>query len=77
MTTDAGLWLQRYAEALGAPVPTESEIESLLELAGVAAHASDRTAAPVSCWLAARERRSLAEALAIARDLASALGDEA
>ena len=34
--------------------PTAEEIETLLELAGTAAHASQRQSAPVACWLAAR-----------------------
>ena len=50
--------------------PSEVEVEHLLELAGVAAHASERTAAPVSCWLAATADLSLQEALSAARRLA-------
>jgi hypothetical protein len=47
-------WCARFAAALGIPPPTADEIEALLDLAGIAAHASQRQAAPVACWLAAR-----------------------
>ena len=47
-------WCARFAAALGTEPPTVDEIDTLLALAGVAAHASQRQAAPVACWLAAR-----------------------
>ncbi|HTN80387.1 MAG TPA: DUF6457 domain-containing protein [Acidimicrobiales bacterium] len=47
-------WCGRFARALGTEPPTPEEIDTLLALAGVAAHASQRQAAPVACWLAAR-----------------------
>lgn len=59
-------WLAGFAAAAGVPVPTEAEIEALLALAGVAAHASERTAAPVACWIAATAGLSPADALALA-----------
>jgi hypothetical protein len=52
--------------------PSEEEFETLLRLAGVAAHASARTAAPVACWLAARAGRSPAAALEVAGGVAPA-----
>ncbi|HJY81259.1 MAG TPA: DUF6457 domain-containing protein [Candidatus Binatia bacterium] len=47
-------WLAGFAAVLGVDAPTDEEISDLLRLAGEAAHASERTAAPVACWLAAR-----------------------
>jgi Domain of unknown function (DUF6457) len=47
-------WCARFAAALGTDPPSIAEIESLLALASVAAHASQRQSAPVACWLAAR-----------------------
>ena len=41
----------------------------MLALAGVAAHGSERIAAPVSTWLAARAGMDLEEALRIAREV--------
>jgi hypothetical protein len=67
---DARGWIERFAEVLEVAPPTEEETEALLALAGVAAHASERTAAPISCWLAARAGRAPAEAAAAAKRLA-------
>jgi hypothetical protein len=52
MTRD--LWIERFAAALGVEAPDADTIETLLAMAGVAAHASERTAAPVACWLLGR-----------------------
>jgi hypothetical protein len=63
-------WVEAFAAALGVPAPSEQEREALLALAGVAAHASERTAAPLSCWLTARAGVPAADALAAAQRLA-------
>ena len=69
MAPTAEEWIASFAEALGQPPPSAAEVQAVLELASVAAHASERRAAPVACWLAAlagrppREARELAEAL--------------
>ena len=47
-------FLAAYAHDLGVDAPTDDEIDALLALAAVAAHASARQAAPIACWLAAR-----------------------
>jgi hypothetical protein len=67
---DTATWVATFARELGTDPPTEAEIEVLLALAGVAAHASERTAAPISCWLAARAGTDPATALGIAKRLA-------
>jgi Domain of unknown function (DUF6457) len=54
MPPTAEQWLAAFAAALELPPPTPEEFDDLLALAGTAAHASERTAAPVACWLAAR-----------------------
>ena len=59
-------WLSRYAAALEVDAPTAEEIDQVLRLAAVAAHATVRQAAPVACWLASRAPVPLDEALAIA-----------
>jgi hypothetical protein len=73
MTVDAQTWITAFAETLGLTPPSQAEIEKLLAMAGVAAHASERISAPVSCWLAARAGKSAEEALAAAETLASSL----
>ena len=60
-------WIALYAAALGVPAPDDADVDSILEMAGVAAHASERTAAPVACWLAALSGRDPESALALAR----------
>ena len=67
-------WLSAFAEQLNIDPPSDSERDAILTLAGVAAHASERTAAPIACWLVARagvttnEARSLAMQI-VARDV--------
>jgi hypothetical protein len=60
-------WLADYAGKLGVPAPTDAELETLLQLAGVAARSSARQAAPVACWLAARAGVDPARALDLAK----------
>jgi hypothetical protein len=63
-------WIDAFAAALGTEPPTDAVVEALLALAGEAAHASQRTAAPVACWLAAAAGRAPDDALAVARTVA-------
>ena len=62
-------WIDAYAERLGIGAPTAEEFTTLLDLAGEAAHSSERVAAPVACWLAARAGKTPEEALAMAREM--------
>jgi Domain of unknown function (DUF6457) len=62
-------WLAAYAEKLGVAAPTKDELKAVLDLAGEAAHASQRIAAPVACWLAARAGADLDEAMRLAREV--------
>lgn len=69
VNTDAVAWLERFASTVGVRAPSAAEIDTLLSLAGTAAHASHRQAAPVACWLAARAGLTPAAALDVARSL--------
>jgi hypothetical protein len=60
-------WIAVYADKLGTTPPTPAEFSALLDLAGEAAHSSERVAAPVACWVAARAGKPVDEALEIAR----------
>ncbi len=64
-------WVASYASMLGAEPPTPAEVDALLELAAVAAHSSERIAAPLACWLVGRTGMSPDEALEAARTLTS------
>ena len=62
-------WIAEFAAAAGVTPPTAEEVDALLRLAGIAAHASERTAAPITTWLAARGGLSPAGALELASRL--------
>jgi Domain of unknown function (DUF6457) len=62
-------WLAAYAEKLGTSPPSDSEFKTLLDLAAEAAHSSERVAAPLACWLAARAGVEPGEAVRLAREL--------
>jgi len=65
-------WIIAFAAELGIEPLDETEVEALLDLAGVAAHASERLAAPLTCYLAAKAGVSPIDALARARAMAGA-----
>ena len=60
-------WLSAYADQLGTAPPTTEEFKTLLDLAGEAAHSSERVAAPVACWLAAKAGVEPDEAIRLAK----------
>jgi hypothetical protein len=60
-------WIAAFAQQLGTEAPTTEEFRVLLDLAGEAAHSSERVAAPVACWVAARADVDPAAALEAAR----------
>jgi hypothetical protein len=64
-------WLAAYADKLGTEPPSTEEFKTLLDLAGVAAHSSERVAAPVACWLAAKAGVDVEEAKRLADELAT------
>jgi hypothetical protein len=59
-------WIAAFAAEAGVERPSTEEVRELLELAGTAAHSSERTAAPLACWIAGRAGLSLEELRAIA-----------
>jgi hypothetical protein len=59
-------WIRRFADRLGVAAPEAELVDALLGMAGIAAHASERTAAPISAWLAGIAGVTPAEALAAA-----------
>jgi hypothetical protein len=62
-------WLATYAEKLGTDPPTTDEFRAVLDLAGEAAHASERVAAPVASWMAGRAGVELDRAMTLAREV--------
>jgi Domain of unknown function (DUF6457) len=64
-------WIDAFAGRLGTEPPTTEQFKILLDLAGEAAHSSERVAAPVACWVAARAGAEVDDALRVARELSA------
>ncbi len=62
-------WITAFAAHLGVEPPDDATVAILLDLAGVAAHASERTAAPIACWLAGSTGLTPADAVEVARSV--------
>jgi hypothetical protein len=62
-------WIDAYAALLGVEPPTAEEFSTVLDVAGEAAHSSERVAAPIACWLSAHAGKTPEEALALARQV--------
>jgi len=58
-------WIAEFARAANGVPPNETETGKLLKLAAVAAHSSERIAAPLACWIAGREGLDLDETIAL------------
>jgi len=54
-------WIDAFAAELGTEPPTNDEMKRILDLAGVAAHSSERIAAPVACWVGGRTGADLGQ----------------
>jgi hypothetical protein len=65
-------WLADFCKRLGLEPPSKEEMTALLDLAATAAHSSERTAAPLACWIAGRAGRSAAVLNEIAKEIAPA-----
>lgn len=67
--TTADEWVAAFARQLGLAEPGGEEVARVLDLARVAAHQSERRAAPLACWLAATAGLSPQEALTMAESM--------
>jgi hypothetical protein len=70
----ASEFLNAFAAEVGGPIPTPAELDVLLELASIAAHGSERVAAPLSCWIGGASGRPVSELLAAAQRVLPATG---
>jgi hypothetical protein len=59
-----------FAAEIGAPVPAGADFDALLAVASVAAHGSERLAAPLSCWMGGVSGLPADELLAAVRRVA-------
>jgi hypothetical protein len=62
-------WIAEFAAMLGVDPPDATTVETLLELAGVAAHASQRTAAPIAAYVVGRSGLDASTALERAEEI--------
>jgi hypothetical protein len=54
-------WVKDFALRAGLSAPDDGQMDEILRLASVAAHASERKAAPIACWLAGTSGRPIEE----------------
>jgi Domain of unknown function (DUF6457) len=59
-------WIDAFAAEIGAEPPSADEFKAILDLAAVAAHSSERIAAPVACWIGGVAGTSLGDLQAAA-----------
>jgi hypothetical protein len=69
--TSAEEWIASFAAAVGGEAPDEERTAALLKLAAVAAHSSERIAAPIACWIAGSNGVEVERAIEIAEGLTS------
>jgi hypothetical protein len=62
-------WIRTFAEEAGCNPPTADQMDAILRLASVAAHASERKAAPIACYLAGTTDTPLPNLIAVAERL--------
>ncbi len=67
--TSAQEWIAEFAAAAGAEPPSEEMIGRLLKLAAVAAHSSERIAAPIACWIAGSTGLDVERAIEVAEGI--------
>lgn len=65
-------WIKQFAVATGGEPPSPEQIDELLKLASVAAHSSERLAAPIACWMVGRLGLDPAEGRRIAESMPGA-----
>jgi predicted methyltransferase MtxX (methanogen marker protein 4) len=68
-------WIAAFAAEVGAEPPSPEDIDRMLKLAAVAAHSSERIAAPVACWIAGSRGLDLDRAREIAETINPGEGD--
>lgn len=63
-------FLEAFASEVGGTPPTGDEADILLQVAAIAAHGSERVAAPLACWIGGASGRPPGELLEAARRVA-------
>jgi hypothetical protein len=68
----AAEWIDAFCDRIGVPPPDQAQFDAILRLASVAAHGSERMAAPVACWVAGGTGRPLSELQEVAESIQEA-----
>jgi len=63
-------WIHTFVQEIGGEPPSPEQMDEILRLASVAAHASERKAAPIACYLAGTTNTPLARLIAVAEGIA-------
>ena len=63
-------FLTAFAAQVGVPAPSSQELDVLLQVAAVAAHSSERLAAPLACWMGGASGMPAGDLLAAAQRIA-------
>ena len=63
-------WIRTFAEQIGRNPPDQKEMDEILRLASIAAHASERIAAPLACYLAGTTERPISQLITLAEGVA-------
>jgi len=63
---NAAQWVAAFGAEIGQEAPDPAKIDEILKLAGIAAHASERIAAPIACYMAGVTGRPIGELIAAA-----------
>jgi hypothetical protein len=71
-TMEPEAWIAAFAAEVGVEAPSSEDIDRMLKLAAIAAHSSERIAAPVACWIAGSADLDLERAREIAEKIAPA-----
>jgi hypothetical protein len=69
-------FLDAFAAEVGVPAPSAAELDALLEVASVAAHSSERLAAPLACWMGGASGMPVVDLLGAAQRVADGAGGD-
>jgi hypothetical protein len=66
-------WIRTFAQKTGCKPPDQQQMDEILRLAAIAAHSSERIAAPIACYVAGTTTLPLAQLITVAEKVG---GDE-
>ena len=64
-------WIRTFAQKTGCDPPDRQQMDEILRLAAIAAHASERKAAPIACYMAGTTSAPLTQLIGVAEGVGS------